>query len=80
MRIETLSRRRYTPDPTPIRRLGRLLAQLEGILLDPVNTGKAAAGLIDLVRCKHFKQDSKILFVHTDGAPSLFAYQGVVQS
>lgn len=80
MRIETLSRRRYAPNPTLIRRLGKLLAPLEGILLDPAYTGKAAADLIGLVRCTHFKQDSKILFVHTGGAPSLFAYQGVVQS
>ncbi len=58
----------------------RLFAQLEGVLLDPVYTGKAAAGLIGLIRRKHFKQDSKILFVHTGGAPSLFAYQGVLQS
>jgi D-cysteine desulfhydrase len=57
----------------------RRFARLEGILLDPVYTGKAAAGLIGLVRRKHFKQDSKILFVHTGGAPSLFAYQPVLQ-
>ncbi|MBP9233384.1 MAG: D-cysteine desulfhydrase [Hyphomonadaceae bacterium] len=58
----------------------RLFARLEGVLLDPVYTGKAAAGLIGLIRRKHFKQDSKILFLHTGGAPSLFAYQGVLQS
>lgn len=58
----------------------RLFAQLEGILLDPVYTGKAAAGLIGLIRRGHFKQDSKILFFHTGGAPSLFAYQSILQS
>jgi D-cysteine desulfhydrase len=58
----------------------KLFAQLEGVLLDPVYTGKAAAGLIGLIRRKHFSQDSKILFVHTGGAPSLFAYQSVLQS
>src|SRR5690606_852520 len=58
----------------------RMFAQLEGVLLDPVYTGKAAAGLIDLVRRKHFKQNMKVLFVHTGGAPSLFAYQNVLQS
>lgn len=57
----------------------RMFARLEGILLDPVYTGKAAAGLIGLVRRKHFKQNSKILFVHTGGAPSLYAYQPVLQ-
>ncbi len=58
----------------------RLFAQLEGVLLDPVYTGKAAAGLIGLIRRKHFRPDAKILFVHTGGAPSLFAYQSVLAS
>ena len=58
----------------------RMFAQLEGVLLDPVYTGKAAAGLIGLVRRTHFKQNMKVLFVHTGGAPSLFAYQNVLQS
>ncbi len=58
----------------------RLFARHEGVLLDPVYTGKAAAGLIGLIRRGHFRPDSKILFVHTGGAPSLFAYQGVLQS
>jgi D-cysteine desulfhydrase len=58
----------------------RLFARHEGVLLDPVYTGKAAAGLIGLIRRKHFKQNAKVLFVHTGGAPSLFAYQGVLQS
>lgn len=56
----------------------RMFARLEGVLLDPVYTGKAAAGLIGLVRSGHFSKDAKILFVHTGGAPSLFAYQGVL--
>jgi D-cysteine desulfhydrase len=58
----------------------RLFAHLEGLLLDPVYTGKAAAGLIGLIRRKHFKPGAKILFVHTGGAPSLFAYQSVLAS
>jgi D-cysteine desulfhydrase len=58
----------------------RMFAQLEGVLLDPVYTGKAAAGLIGLARRGHFKKDAKVLFVHTGGAPSLFAYQSVLQS
>ena len=52
----------------------KLLAQLEGILLDPVYTGKAMAGLIDGVSQKRFKDEGPILFVHTGGAPALFAY------
>ena len=56
----------------------RLFARLEGVLLDPVYTGKAAAGLIDLVRQGHFKQGEKVLFLHTGGSPALYAYQGVL--
>ncbi|GJL38398.1 D-cysteine desulfhydrase [Enterobacter hormaechei] len=52
----------------------KLLARLEGILLDPVYTGKAMAGLIDGIEQKRFKDDGPILFVHTGGAPALFAY------
>jgi D-cysteine desulfhydrase len=58
----------------------RLFARMDGVLLDPVYTGKAAAGLIGLVRRSHFKSTDKVLFVHTGGAPSLFAYQDVLQS
>ena len=58
----------------------RLFARTDGVLLDPVYTGKAAAGLIGLVRRSHFKKTDKVLFVHTGGAPSLFAYQDVLQS
>ena len=52
----------------------KLLARLEGILLDPVYTGKAMAGLIDGISQKRFKDEGPILFIHTGGAPALFAY------
>jgi len=52
----------------------RLMAQLEGIVLDPVYTGKAMAGLIDLVRSGHFAADETIVFIHTGGMPAMFAY------
>lgn len=55
----------------------KLLARTEGILLDPVYTGKAMAGLIDLIRKGYFKKDSNILFVHTGGSPALYAYQDI---
>lgn len=54
----------------------KMLARLEGVLLDPVYTGKAMAGLIGLARRSHFRTGEKVLFVHTGGAPALFAYQG----
>lgn len=50
-------------------------AQNEGILLDPVYTGRAAAGLLDLVRQNYFHQDETILFWHTGGTPAIFAEQ-----
>ena len=56
----------------------KLFASLEGILLDPVYTGKAAAGLIDLVRRGRFERDDNVLFLHTGGAPALYAYQDVL--
>lgn len=52
----------------------KLLSRLEGILLDPVYTGKAMAGLIDGITQKRFKDEGPVLFVHTGGAPALFAY------
>lgn len=53
----------------------RLFARLEGILLDPVYTGKTAAGLIDLVRKGEIGPDEMVLFVHTGGSPALYASQ-----
>jgi len=50
-----------------------LFARQEAILLDPVYTGRAAAGLLDLIRHGFFKADEKVLFWHTGGTPALFA-------
>jgi len=50
-----------------------LFAQLEGVLLDPVYTGRAAAGLMDLARKGFFRPGETILFWHTGGTPALFA-------
>jgi len=66
------------PTPEMIEAV-RLTARLEGVLLDPVYTGKAMAGLIGLVRGGRFKAGERILFLHTGGSPALYAYQGVVQ-
>ena len=52
----------------------KLLARLEGIMLDPVYTGKAMAGLIDGIAQQRFRREGPIVFVHTGGAPALFAY------
>jgi L-cysteate sulfo-lyase len=50
----------------------RLVAQKEGIFLDPVYTGKAMVGLVDLIKKGYFKKEDKIVFFHTGGTPALF--------
>ncbi|KAB0681483.1 D-cysteine desulfhydrase [Aureimonas leprariae] len=52
----------------------KLLARLEGVLLDPVYSGKGMAGLIDLVGKGHFPKDSDVVFLHTGGAQGLAGY------
>jgi D-cysteine desulfhydrase family pyridoxal phosphate-dependent enzyme len=54
----------------------RLVARTEGILLDPVYTGKAMAGMIDMVRRGEFAPDQTVIFWHTGGQPAVFAYAG----
>ena len=51
-----------------------MTAQNEGILLDPVYTGRAMGGLIDMIRSGQIKPTDSVLFWHTGGAPALFAY------
>lgn len=53
----------------------RLLAQSQGIILDPVYTGKAFAGMVDLVRSGHFQDDEHVIFIHTGGYPAMWAYE-----
>lgn len=57
----------------PEREAIQLFARHEGLLVDPVYTGRAAAGLIDLIRQDFFSPDDSILFWHTGGTPALFA-------
>lgn len=52
----------------------RMFAQLEGILLDPVYSGKGAAGLIDYCRKGKFKKGERVVFLHTGGSAALFGY------
>ena len=56
----------------------RMFASLEGVLLDPVYTGKVAAGLIGLIRRGEFKKGQRVMFVHTGGSPALYAYQPIL--
>jgi L-cysteate sulfo-lyase len=57
-----------------MREAVKLVAQLEGILLDPVYTGKGMDGLIDHVRKEFFAKDSNVVFLHTGGSAGLFGY------
>jgi len=58
----------------PEREAIRLAAEMEGLLLDPVYTGRAFAGMIDLIRKGEIRRDESVLFWHTGGTPALFAY------
>ena len=61
------------PTPEMIEAV-KLLCRTEGILLDPVYSGKAMAGLIDLIEKGYFKKGQNILFIHTGGSPAIYAY------
>jgi len=52
----------------------KLLARLEGIFLEPVYTGKAMAGMIDMIQQGRFRKDENIVFMHTGGYPGIFPY------
>ncbi|MBI1172522.1 D-cysteine desulfhydrase [bacterium] len=56
----------------------RMFAELEGILLDPVYSGKGAAGLIDYCRKGRFKKGERVVFLHTGGSAALFGYDHVL--
>ena len=58
----------------------KMLAQNEGILLDPVYSGKAMAGLIDLIRKKQIPASENVVFLHTGGAVGLYGYNPVLQA
>ena len=60
------------PTPDGLEAL-RLAARTEGLLLDPVYTGKAMAGLIHAVRSGRITADDRVVFLHTGGLPALFA-------
>ena len=51
----------------------RLACEQEGVLLDPVYSGKAMAALIDLIRRRYFRKGDKILFIYTGGAVALLS-------
>jgi D-cysteine desulfhydrase family pyridoxal phosphate-dependent enzyme len=56
-----------------------LMAQTEGIFLDPVYTGKAMTGVIDLINRHYFTKKDTVVFLHTGGIPGLFAYNATIK-
>ena len=62
------------PTPAGLEAIA-LAARTEGLLLDPIYTGKAMAGLIDHVRQGKLNKDSVVVFIHTGGLPALFAFK-----
>ena len=56
-----------------------LLARSEGLLADPVYTGRALAGLLDLIRTGRFAADETVVFWHTGGLPAIFAYEDALR-
>lgn len=56
-----------------------LLASMEGLLFDPVYSGKALSGMIDLIRTGYFESSANIVFLHTGGSAALFAYSDQLQ-
>jgi L-cysteate sulfo-lyase len=57
-----------------------LLARLEGLLFDPVYSGKGLAGMIDLVRQGYFSDARDIVFIHTGGVAGLFGYSDTLNT
>jgi D-cysteine desulfhydrase len=53
----------------------RLMAGMEALIIDPVYTAKAMAGLVDLCKRDVFNKNDRVCFIHTGGTPALFAYR-----
>lgn len=69
----------YGVTPRPVVDVIRQVAELEGLLLDPVYTAKAMAGLIDLAKRGELGPDHTVVFLHTGGLPALFPYRHIFQ-
>jgi L-cysteate sulfo-lyase len=57
-----------------------LLARLEGLLFDPVYSGKGLAGMIDLINIGYFEDTKSIVFIHTGGSAGLFGYSDILNT
>ena len=54
-----------------------MFARTEGVILDPIYTGKAAAGMISHIREGRYGKDDTLVFVHTGGTPSIFTWNSL---
>ena len=66
------------PHPATIEAI-KLAGALEALPVDPVYSGKGLAGLIALARAGRWRADEDVIFLHTGGAPALFAYQSALE-
>jgi len=64
----------YAKPTEAMRQALHLAGSFEGLVLDPVYTGKAFSGVVDLIRRGNFGRDEAVLFINTGGSPGLFAY------
>ena len=55
----------------------RLFARTEGVSLDPIYTGKAAAGMISDIRAGRYGKEDTLVFVHTGGTPAIFTWSSL---
>lgn len=69
----------YSALTEPVKEALRLIAQYEGIVLDPIYTGRAFAGLVAAVRDGTIQKGQKTIFLHTGGLPGFFGHLDVVQ-
>lgn len=58
----------------------KLVAKTEGIILDPIYTGRAMAALIDLIKRRYFDKEENIVFIHTGGTPAIFACKEMMKT
>ncbi|MBV9324303.1 MAG: pyridoxal-phosphate dependent enzyme, partial [Chloroflexi bacterium] len=65
------------PSPRGLQAM-RLAARTEGLMLDPIYTGKAMAGVIDHARQGRLGPNSTVMFVHTGGLPAMFAFSDAI--
>jgi D-cysteine desulfhydrase family pyridoxal phosphate-dependent enzyme len=70
----------YGQPTEPMKEALQLAAETDGLILDPVYSGKAMAGLIAMIRAKRWTSEESVIFLHTGGTPALFSYSDLFAS